>query len=443
MRELLYGYLDCGLTQSVTSLDSKWTNLLAFSSAGLLAAYLLQAGIASLHPTYLKLLYYIPYILSGVIILLANQFRQSTTAIAAILQITIFYVIRQWLQEPLITPLPTQLFIWISILLPMNWLLLAFLSEQQIFSWFGVRYCGALLVQIGFIVVLMSLQPGMPPWAEGLLRLQGFSWSWMPILALMLHWVVIGGFLYRIYHLKTVGRELRKLRFKWLLENKDKSDNVLLACLLLNGSMLVYFSQPQISLAASIVCLSLLLVSLILHSHNLAFVDELTQLPGRRALMSDLGTNSGKYTVAMLDVDHFKKFNDTYGHDTGDEVLKFVASRMARVRGGGKAYRYGGEEFTILFRGKTLEESLPYLEEVRETIAKYRLVIRSRQRSGDHADGKQLRGQVKLEKKKVQVTISIGATQRQPQQPPLGALKQADLALYQAKESGRNRVCWK
>ena len=57
------------------------------------------------------------------------------------------------------------------------------------------------------------------------------------------------------------------------------------------------------------------------------------------------------YTLAMIDVDHFKKFNDTYGHDVGDLVLKMVAHQISQVNGGGKAYRYGGEEFTtVLYR---------------------------------------------------------------------------------------------
>ena len=53
--------------------------------------------------------------------------------------------------------------------------------------------------------------------------------------------------------------------------------------------------------------------------------------------------------MAMIDVDHFKKFNDTHGHDIGDQVLKLVAARLAQVEGGGIAYRYGGEEFAVLF----------------------------------------------------------------------------------------------
>ena len=69
----------------------------------------------------------------------------------------------------------------------------------------------------------------------------------------------------------------------------------------------------------------------------------------------------GLYTIAMVDVDHFKTFNDKHGHDVGDQVLQLVASRLARSPGGGRAYRYGGEEFTLIFPGRTREQALPHL----------------------------------------------------------------------------------
>ena len=63
--------------------------------------------------------------------------------------------------------------------------------------------------------------------------------------------------------------------------------------------------------------------------------------------------------VAMVDVDHFKKFNDTYGHDTGDSVLRMIATKLQKVGGGGTAYRYGGEEFSIIFNGKNKKGGCP------------------------------------------------------------------------------------
>lgn len=86
----------------------------------------------------------------------------------------------------------------------------------------------------------------------------------------------------------------------------------------------------------------------------MAYQDELTSLPGRRALKEYLLKLGSEYTIAMFDIDHFKKFNDTHGHDVGDQVLRMVASKLATVSGRGKSFRYGGEEFTLVFSEKSL-----------------------------------------------------------------------------------------
>src|SRR5271170_7571659 len=111
-------------------------------------------------------------------------------------------------------------------------------------------------------------------------------------------------------------------------------------------------------------------------SYMLAYHDELTTLPSRRAFHDALLRLQSPYSIAMVDIDHFKRCNDTYGHDTGDQVLRLVASRLERVSGGGQAYRCGGEEFAILFPGKTIFEVLDYLEDVRSAIAASTLHLR-------------------------------------------------------------------
>lgn len=178
------------------------------------------------------------------------------------------------------------------------------------------------------------------------------------------------------------------------------------------------------------------LLAVIINSYFLAYRDDLTSLPSRRAL-NQLALSLGrKYVVSMLDIDHFKKFNDTYGHDTGDEVLKLVAAKLAKVKGGGKVFRYGGEEFTIVFSGKTTEQAILQLEQLRQAIADYKIVVRQPQRKT-----KQARKPQKSDNHKtVSVTISIGVAQRQAKQSFEQALKDADLALYRAKKKGRNNV---
>ncbi len=178
------------------------------------------------------------------------------------------------------------------------------------------------------------------------------------------------------------------------------------------------------------------LVVVLVDSYLFAYRDELTTLPSRRALNQSALALGRKYSLAMLDIDHFKKFNDTYGHDIGDQVLKLVASKLAQVKGGGKVFRYGGEEFTIVFSGKTPEQALPLLEAVRQAVQDYKVVIRQPQRKTKKART----GKSGSDVKTVSVTISIGVAARADKLNFEQTLKLADQALYRAKKSGRNKV---
>jgi diguanylate cyclase (GGDEF)-like protein len=185
---------------------------------------------------------------------------------------------------------------------------------------------------------------------------------------------------------------------------------------------------------------AIMVVSLLEESHRLAFRDPLTGLPGRRALEERLRSLGSRYAIAMVDVDHFKKFNDTHGHDIGDQVLKLVGARLAEVGGGGIAYRYGGEEFSVLFPGTRLEDALPHLEAIRGSIESYRMAVRSPDRPKTEERGARRRGEGAPEKH-LSVTVSIGAcAPGKKAKTPAQVIKAADEALYRAKQGGRNRV---
>jgi len=185
---------------------------------------------------------------------------------------------------------------------------------------------------------------------------------------------------------------------------------------------------------------AILIIALLEESHRLAFRDTLTGLPGRRALEERLRTLGSRYTIAMVDVDHFKKFNDTHGHDIGDQVLRLVGARLAQVGGGGIAYRYGGEEFSVLFPRAGIDEALPHLESIRGSIEGYRMAVRSPDRPKSLEDGARRRG-ARSADKHLSVTVSIGASAASATlRTPAQVIKAADEALYRAKQSGRNRV---
>ncbi|MCQ8878019.1 GGDEF domain-containing protein [Pseudoalteromonas shioyasakiensis] len=216
-------------------------------------------------------------------------------------------------------------------------------------------------------------------------------------------------------------------------------NNLTLTALLIT---LIVWCLNQLNIVAlpwsviAVVLSSFYLFAVSTDSYYLAYRDDLTSLPTRRAL-NQLALSLGRrYTVAMLDIDHFKKFNDTYGHDIGDQVLKLVAAKMTGVSGGGKIYRYGGEEFTIVFPRKTVEQAIPELDNLRQSIANYDMVIRNPKRTDKSARNTKKNNDYKT----VNVTVSIGVAQRTSKQSFDQALKSADLALYRAKKKGRNNV---
>jgi two-component system cell cycle response regulator len=166
------------------------------------------------------------------------------------------------------------------------------------------------------------------------------------------------------------------------------------------------------------------------HSMELAITDGLTGLHNRRYMESHLGTvieqaaARGKpASLLILDIDHFKAVNDTYGHDAGDDVLREFALRLKRcVRNVDLACRYGGEEFVVVMPDTDIAIAQVVAERIRRTIAAEPFAI--------HKGARQL-----------DVTISIGLATRQDQGDSAEAiLKRADQALYRAKRDGRNRV---
>lgn len=183
----------------------------------------------------------------------------------------------------------------------------------------------------------------------------------------------------------------------------------------------------------------ILLWGLMHNSYVIAYVDELTELPGRRAMVEEMSRLKGHYSIAMLDIDFFKKFNDTYGHDVGDQVLKMVAGKIRQVGGGGKPFRYGGEEFSIIFPGKDSKAAFPYLSNLREVIDGTHLILRSKNRPSTKPDNLPTRRTPW--RQEVHVTISIGvATSSGDLDTAEHVMKAADDALYRSKEKGRNCI---
>jgi diguanylate cyclase len=161
-----------------------------------------------------------------------------------------------------------------------------------------------------------------------------------------------------------------------------------------------------------------------------ATIDGLTGLMNRRAFdetiraMAGAAMNSGDpLALLVLDIDHFKAFNDTWGHAVGDAVLQLVARRLSsRARTDDRPARFGGEEFVMLLPGTTLEEAAAIGDAIRADLQAQRLVLRDTQAPIGT------------------VTTSVGAALYEPGESLADWIARADAALYQAKAGGRNRV---
>ncbi|HEV7220561.1 MAG TPA: GGDEF domain-containing protein [Terriglobales bacterium] len=201
----------------------------------------------------------------------------------------------------------------------------------------------------------------------------------------------------------------------------------------------------------------ILLSSIVENTYALAYQDELTSLPSRRAFNEALPALTAPYSIAVVDIDHFKNFNDTYGHETGDQVLRLVAGRLASVGGGGKAFRIGGEEFSILFSGKSMKEVLEHLEMLRATIEVSSFRLREAPERRAEARGPDRRNDTRkkspnrkpaagksggpAERSELSVTVSIGVAEPTAKTRDVEqVIHLADKALYRAKHAGRNRV---
>jgi diguanylate cyclase (GGDEF)-like protein len=182
-------------------------------------------------------------------------------------------------------------------------------------------------------------------------------------------------------------------------------------------------------------CAGAMAIAVLYGAYRMAFIDALTGLPNRRALDERLARSPGRIAVGMVDVDHFKRFNDRYGHEAGDRVLKVVARELRRVRGG-TAYRYGGEEFSIVFEGRSAEQASDALETVRTAVEAARVKL-GRSGGGKRAQAVR-KGQGDGD---VGVTVSMGLAEREPGRRSAEAIiDAADKALYRSKQRGRNRL---
>ena len=354
---------------------------------------------------------WLPLVISGVLFLVVGFFNFSRILFAGLVSLSVW----TFLKLDFANVHYTQLAL---VLMSLNMLLIAFYQERGTYSITGL-----------FRIALIFCQPGILALAY-VFKADDFHqliiWPYLEVVGIAVSIPALVVFTLCFVYL------LVKLFVQSLL-----IDAYLLVSLVFSGWLLIMPPTSELHLSLLISLNQLLLVmALFKRSLSMAYIDELTGLPGRRALNERVVKLGKNYTAAMLDIDFFKKFNDTYGHDVGDQVLRMVAQKIRQVKGG-TAYRYGGEEFCVLFPSTDIESAERYIEQVRISVEQATLKVRSNKRAKNNKRGRVLRGKGGSGET-VSVTISGGVATTRTKTSPL---KAADVALYRAKAQGRNQIC--
>ena len=384
------------------------------------AVLALRFHVAPLPPA--PVLEFCVFALAAAGLLLAWRFNSTRSFLALTL-----IILAQWgLRSFAGTPAAHIGFTTIAFLLPLNFLLLAWFVEPG-FSPSTIA-AGLVPIFIQATAVAVICRPDDiqgPAWLERALLPRSFtSWSHVPQLPLLAFLAAL---------LMTL------LRFA--LDHKPLEGGLfwsVAACLLAMRA----HGVGSIAGAYLLTAVLVLVVCLVETSYRMAYHDELTGLPGRRAFNDAVRQLRQRYALAVVDVDHFKKFNDTYGHDTGDQVLKMVAARLAEVTGGGEAFRCGGEEFAIVFPHRSAADAALHLERLRQSIEYSTFRVRGPDRSRrERPERRYARPRGNSAPEEVAVTVSIGVAEPTGALPSIEhVLHAADKALYRAKDAGRNRV---
>jgi diguanylate cyclase (GGDEF)-like protein len=392
----------------------------------LLAAIISLNHLNEIPSDYVKLLKLLPYGLFVIVLGLSHYFNRSRFFAAALLMAMAFWLIQNRLQTTLEEQIPFYFFTTMSILLPLGLTLLAVIPEKGLWNRHGILpiLAGPLLLTAACIFISAGGNP----------QIHAIFQS-MPLKP-------YPGLITSLYASAWMGIMILVTVFYLLIRNAEAESSFTI-CIVLSLITLAKFDQPLISTIMFSAAGLTMILGLLKSSFEMAYRDELTGMLGRRALNEKLRGLGSRYVVAMIDIDHFKKFNDSYGHDFGDDVLKIIANHIAKTPGGGIPFRYGGEEFCVIFSGKSLKPCIPHLEAVREAISDHHITLRDQKSRPKNAQtGAENRDKArdrKSRKKTVNVTISIGIAERTDL---IGSanqvMKSADEALYRAKQNGRN-----
>ena len=384
----------------------------------LLGCYFLIKKIPSFTPPAMLVVEYSSYVILGLGIILSIRFNQGRVFLI-ILLLTLSQLFLNYYSELLISiaTYSQVLYPLMCLLIPLNIVTISHLKERGLFSLWGKIRIALILIEL-FVIYKIAVSN-----YSSIQKVLNYKFINLPFEKTIMNQTTLLIFLFTLIFLIIKAYV------------KNSVFEVRLVGVIISIFTALYFINDKISFSIFLSAAGLMLIiSIIEDSYSMAYLDELTGIPSRRALRENLMKLGNKYVIAMIDIDFFKKFNDKYGHDVGDDVLKLVASNLVQVTGGGRAFRYGGEEFTILFPGKSINDVIPHLENLREQVSKSGYTRKSSKAQSSSKSKRENSSQLF-------VNISIGVCEKNSTYKyPSDVIKGADKALYRAKKKGRNCV---
>jgi GGDEF domain-containing protein len=394
-------------------------------------AHELGARMVTLSPADTALAAHAPVVVLTLGALLAAAFQRGRIFFALVTLAVAWFAYRGYLNRGLAGLSARAVFASLCFFVPLNLAALALTRERGILNLHGLLRAG-----------IIALECGAAAWLAAAGNRETIAWLYQSLTTAL----PVGSRMPQAALLLTAAGIATAIGLWW--RSRSAIDLAFAGAILawaFAAQGLLQREWPIVFVAAAALILA---VAVLQDVYRMAFRDELTGLPARRALNEHLARLGRRYVIAVLDIDHFKKFNDTHGHDVGDQVLKMVATRIERVRGGGVAYRFGGEEFVIVFSGAAAAQALPHLDALRIDVANHGLMLRTSERppqSPARANARPLKPRAARPPpaggKKLSVTVSIGVAERSDKLASSAAvLTAADKALYRAKRAGRNRI---
>lgn len=393
-----------------------------FAAALILRQQLLNMAPGKNTEDLIFLILQLPYILLGLAAVLALLSNHALEAGVTISMLSIYWVIQSQLQVPLQTQPAAQIFYLLNLWLPCLLFGFAFMPEQNCRQPLGIAAIALTPAAAVVVARLLAFDRDL------------FLTSAQQALESALfgsHLSAVSSLLYVVAFAVSIGL---------CIYRQKPLESSLLGCTLMSYVTFDWIQLSNISAFMFSGIGVLLCINLTGSLLSIGYRDELTQIGNRRALKQSAKTLRGSYSIAMVDADYFKKINDQYGHDLGDQALRVIAGLLRRSADGGKAFRYGGEEFCLLFKGKSREEVIETLENIRQDIANYDMVIRDKKhRPKASKQGERRRG-ASRRNGDLRLTVSIGVASGDNSGQFEQVLKSADKALYRAKACGRNQV---